>query len=97
MIMGVFLAIAVALGLTILLELGDKRIRGVDALAAVLKERPLVAIAYITTDDELQRGRQIRKWLIMAVLLASLALLAGIHIFYMPLDLLLIKVLARLG
>jgi hypothetical protein len=33
----------------------------------------------------------------MAVLLASLALLAGIHIFYMPLDLLLIKVLARLG
>ena len=97
MIMGVFLAIAASLGLVALLEIGDKRIRGADALTALLKERPLVAIPYITTEYELQKRRRIRQWLIAAAILAVLLLLAGIHIFYMPLDLLVIKVMVRLG
>jgi uncharacterized protein involved in exopolysaccharide biosynthesis len=97
MTMGFILAIGAGLGLAILLELGDKRIRGVNALSALLEERPLVAIPYITTKDELHRRRRIRKWLIAATFLTVLALLAGIHIFYMPLDLLLIKVMARLS
>jgi hypothetical protein len=79
------------------LEISNKRIFGADALTALLKERPLVAIPYIVTQEELQKHRGIRKWMIAGAFLALLALVAGVHFFYMPLDLLLIKIMARLS
>ena len=97
MVMGIFLAIGASLALTILLEAGDKRIWGADALTALMKEQPLVAIPYITTADELQRYRRTQMWLLATGLLAALVIPTAVHIFYMPLDLLLIKIMARLG
>jgi uncharacterized protein involved in exopolysaccharide biosynthesis len=95
--MGFLLAIASSVGLTTLLEMGDKRIRGVDALASILNERPLVAIPYISINDEIRETGRTKKWLILLVLVSIPVVLACIHYLYMPLDLLLIKIVAKYG
>lgn len=49
---GFILSILGSVGLTLLLESFNQRVRGMDAITMLLGHRPLVAIPYITTEDE---------------------------------------------
>ncbi|NIE74738.1 lipopolysaccharide biosynthesis protein [Pantoea sp. Ap-967] len=92
---GVVLAPAAGAGLVMLLEMLNQRIRGVGALESVLGKRVLVAVPYIATQADQARRR---RWLMLlagAVVLGLLVLLVLVHLFYMPLDLLLYKAMAR--
>ncbi|MFJ4396019.1 GumC family protein [Pseudomonas sp. NPDC089396] len=93
--LGLVLAPAVGGGLVMLLEMLNQRVRGVGALESVLGKRVLVAVPYIATQaDKAKR----RKWL-MVMIVAGLVLVAMllvvVHVFYMPLDVLLFKAMAR--
>jgi polysaccharide chain length determinant protein (PEP-CTERM system associated) len=94
--LGFFLAVASSFGAIMLLESIDKRIRGAEALTHVLGYRPLVVIPYISNkDDEVRRKRLIKQALIIAGI-ALVAITAAIHFLYMPLNVMFVKLLARI-
>ncbi|WDY60198.1 GumC family protein [Pseudomonas sp. PSKL.D1] len=93
--LGLVLAPAVGGGLVMLLEMLNQRVRGVGALESVLGKRVLVAVPYINTHADLAKRRKWIKLLIAAGLALVAMLLVVVHVFYMPLDLLLFKAMAR--
>ncbi|TDF84123.1 Wzz/FepE/Etk N-terminal domain-containing protein [Pseudomonas sp. H9] len=93
--LGLVLAPAGAGALVMLLEMLKSRVRGVGALESVLGKRVLVAIPYISTQAELAQRKKWRKLMVVAALVLVAIMLVILHMFYMPLDLLLFKALAR--
>ncbi|MGV8919514.1 MAG: GumC family protein [Pseudomonas sp.] len=93
--LGVVLAPAGAGALVMLLEMLNQRIRGVEALGSILGKRVLVAIPYITTQAELRRRKTWRIRVLISGVAACAILLLLVHVFYMPLDLLLFKAMSR--
>jgi uncharacterized protein involved in exopolysaccharide biosynthesis len=97
MALGFFLALAGSGGLVMMLESIDQRIRGSQALTALLRHRPLVVIPYLTLQEEIQQRKRLQKILAVIAGVALLLALVAIHFFYMPLDLLMLKIVVRLG
>ncbi|MDZ3991734.1 GumC family protein [Pseudomonas sp. Teo4] len=93
--LGVVLAPAGGGALIMLLEMLNQRVRGVGALENVVGKRVLVAVPFISTQAELAQRRRWRTLVIVAGLLLVAIMLAMVHLFYMPLDLLLFKAMAR--
>lgn len=93
--MGFFLAIAGSGGLVMLLETLNQRVRGSEALTAVIRRRVLVTIPYILTEGELTRRKRIIKRAVIAGGVGLMIVLILVHFIVMPLDILLMKILAR--
>lgn len=93
--LGLVLAPAGGGALVMLLEMLNQRVRGVGALESVLGRRVLVAVPFIATQAELARRKRWRISLVIAGLLGVAIMLVIVHVFYMPLDLLLFKAMAR--
>jgi polysaccharide biosynthesis transport protein len=93
--MSFFLALAGSGGLVMLLETMNQRVRGADALAAVLRRRVLVTIPFIPTQSELSRRKRWIKRLLIAAAVSLVVLLVLVNFLYMPLDILMMKLLAR--
>lgn len=93
--MGFFLALAGSGGLVMLLETLNARVRGADALAPLLGRRVLATIPYLHTQAEQQRRRWWIKRIAIGVGVGLLLLLLILHFAFMPLDILLMKLLAR--
>lgn len=96
-VMGFFLAIASAGGVIMLLETFDKRVRGVEAFTHVVGHRPLVVIPYFPAQEDEVAKKRMRIRMLVAMVVAVVAILALLHFLYMPLDILLVKILARLA
>lgn len=94
-IAGFFAAIAFATVLAILTETLDKRIRGVDSFASVMKVQPMATIPYITNKAELRRKKYKLINSIISVLALALFLLLIVHFFVMPVDAIAAKIIAR--
>lgn len=92
---GLFGALISALGVIAMFEAMDKRVRGVDAMTALINMRPLVVIPYITTHVEAKRKVKLIKYAIIIVVLAVVLGLLMIHFLVSPLDLLMIKLMSR--
>ena len=93
---GLVAAIGAALAVAWLLELLFARVWGANALAAVVKQRPLAVIQYIATNAEVQATQNLRKralWMLMA---AGLMVLLLVHFWVVPLQKVLISVTSRL-
>lgn len=93
--MGFFLALAGAGGLVMLLETLQQRVRGADALAPLLGRRVLATIPYLHTQGEIERRKRWIKRLLIGAGATLLVVLILVHFIYLPLDLLLMKLLAR--
>lgn len=93
--MGFILAPVGASALVMLLEMLTQRVRGAEALGSVLGRRVLVAIPYIHTKAELASRKKWRTRLIICGIVAIVIFLVLLHFLYMPLDLLIFKVLGR--
>lgn len=93
--MGFFLALAGSGGLVMLLETLQQRIRGADALAPLLGRRVLATIPYLHIQAEIERRKRWIKRLLIGAGAALFVVLILVHFIYLPLDLLLMKVLAR--
>lgn len=96
MALGVLGALGGAVGLAGLLELLEGKLRGVDAITSVIGVRPMVIVPYIYTQQELSRKRNTTKYVLIAIGLLLIIILLAINFMWMPLDLLLMKLLARL-
>lgn len=96
LMLGFLLAIVSSGGTIMAWETIDKRIRGTEALAHVLGYQPLVVIPYILIPEEDERKKRQRKLAIKAAIVALIAGLLAIHFFYMPLNVMFVKILARL-
>lgn len=97
LLIGVFAAFGGSGGLVFLLETLNQRIRGQEALAIAIRQRPMLVIPYIVIEDEvLGRKRLLRRMamVVVAVIVISAVLL---HLLYMPLDILMMKIIARFG
>ncbi len=92
---GFFGAIAGAIALAVLMEKLDKRVRGVDALAAIMRIQPMAAILYITNTAELKRQKYLVSRTLTSILAIIFLVLLLVHFFVMPLDILTSKILAR--
>lgn len=96
-ILGFFLAVAASFGMAMLLENINGGVRGVPALESITSIPILAAISYIEVGDEIAKRKQrIKVALISAGVVLLIALLAT-HIFYLPLDILLMKALGKLA
>jgi succinoglycan biosynthesis transport protein ExoP len=95
LLIGIFAAFGGAGGLVFFLETLNQRIRGQEALAIAIRQRPMLAIPYIVIEDEvLARKRLLKRVAIVtAVLIATVATLT--HLFYKPLDILMLKIIER--
>jgi hypothetical protein len=96
-LLGIILAGGAALALVILLEALDHRVRGVAAMTRLFGDRPLVAIPFIPTRAEVERRRKLQWGALGGALATGFMVLMAVHLFYVPLDLLAIKIMARLG
>ena len=94
---GLILAAGFGGGLVFLLEMLDKRVRGERALTSILRHRPLVSVPIITTQSDIRRRKRRLVILVSLVMLAGILSVAMVHIFYMPLDLLLLKLMVKVG
>ncbi|MNG72670.1 tyrosine kinase [compost metagenome] len=93
--LGLVLAPAGGGALVMLLEMLNQRVRGVGALESVLGKRVLVAVPFISTKAEVARRRRWQLLLVLAGFLLVAIMVVIVHVFYMPLDLLLFKAMAR--
>jgi len=94
--LGFMLAFVAGGGGIFLIETLNKSIRSGADLVATLNRHPLVSIPYVVTRREVKRGSRRRKlFFIVAIVFGAVALLA-LHLFYMNLDILFIKVINRL-
>ncbi len=97
MVVGVLLSFIFAGGLVMVLESMNKRIRGVDALTAFLSTAPLVVIPYIQTEQEITRKKVFVKWGFAGAGIFVLIALVLVNFFVMPLEIIMIKLFARLS
>jgi uncharacterized protein involved in exopolysaccharide biosynthesis len=95
--MGLFLSIAMAAGSAVMGDNFDTSVRGVRDVRALLAIPPLAAIPHIGTQAErsLRRRRRLLSWIGGLVGLA--ALLAAVHFFVRPLDVVWLGLLQRFG
>lgn len=94
-VMGFFLAIAAAFGLVMLMETMDKRVRGVEFLTSVVGMRPIGIVPYIKTQAELTQNRGRYKYIALGVVVILIIALSLAHFLWMPLDMLVYKIMAK--
>ena len=81
------------LALIVLLEFLNRAIRRPVDVYATIQAQPLAVIPYIYTDAELRRRSIIRWTLIVLLVGGTVSALIAAHVFYMPLDLLMSKLM----
>ena len=84
-----------AIGLAVILELLDNRVRGVTALASIMKMQPIAAIPYITTVSEIKEKNQQLKKLVLRILTIAIVAMLLVHFLIQPLDQIADKILAK--
>lgn len=97
LLMGVFGAFGGSGGLVFLLETLNQRIRGQEALAIAIRQRPMLVIPYIVIQDEVLRRKSLVKKALIATAIALLIIALLAHLLFMPLDILMLKIIARFG
>lgn len=95
LLVGIFMAFGAAIAAVIGLESMDKRVRGIDALTAIMQMPPLVVFPYILIDNEVLRKRKIIYYILIGLAITVLIALAVVHFFVTPLDLLFVKIMSR--
>jgi succinoglycan biosynthesis transport protein ExoP len=95
--LGLVLATGGSAALTMLMETLHGTIRGIGAVSAILGQRPLVTVPYISVASEAGRRRRTYLALLAAALVALALAVVAVHFLYMPLDLLGPKIVMRFG
>ena len=94
--MGFMLSIFGGLGIGYLAEVLDGGIRGQSALINVTGFEPLVVIPYIINDEDLSRTRKNKINFIIIGVSVFVLLILAVHFLYIPLDLIMYKVLHKM-
>ncbi len=95
--LGFLFSVFGGLGSGFLAEMMDSSIRSHTALAQLTGSEPLVVIPYIENQEDLARSRRTKINFALLGLFLLIGLTVAIHFFYMPLDMLVNKVLDRVS
>lgn len=96
-VFGFFVALGSGVGLALLLEAVDQSVTTPEDLAALTGQPVLAAIPYLATSKENVNLARQRHIILAACVGFFVALLILVHIFFMPLDLIVLGLLRRLG
>lgn len=97
MAMGFLLALVGTAGLVLLMETVQGVVRGYEPIAGLMGQRPLVAVPFIPLAVEAHQRRRTQLMFAGASCGLLVAILTGLHFAYMPLDMLVAKVMLRLS
>ena len=91
------ISFALGFAMVLLVEMLNPAVRGENEVQSIFGEFPLVTVPYIEIDNDIRLKK--KKILITLLILFSLfvLLLAGVHFFYIKLDILWYKLLSRLS
>lgn len=93
--MGSVLAIGLPIGIVLLIGFRDRSVRGSEAIKDITKAKPLIEIPYIKTEAEFDAGRRAIGYSLAATAALVAVTLLAVHLLFMPIDLLLLKVASR--
>lgn len=91
------LAMAAPVGLVALVEGLHGTVRGVGQISAIVGQKPLVTVPLIPVAAELASRKRVYLMLAGGGVLATCVALAVVHFLVLPLDILLVKAIVRLG
>lgn len=94
---GFFLAVAAGVGALFVVESLDASVRGLKSLTSIVGQPPLAVIPYMKTAHEVQVRKRRLIQLAGASGVLMIITISALHIFYMPLDILMIKIFTRFG
>jgi hypothetical protein len=97
LILGLLLALGAAIGVPLLLEAVDGRVRGSRDLTRLVSVSPLAVIPWMQTDEETRAHRRKHRMLLAGAAIAGVALLLLVHLLVRPLDVLWMVMLRRFG
>jgi protein tyrosine kinase modulator len=97
LLLGFVLSMAGGMGTGVLAEGLDQNIRGRRTLERLLGEPLLGTVPLILTDDEMRQRRRRKRLFAGTVLIALVLAVLAVHFFYMPLDLVWIRLVQRFG
>ncbi len=97
LLLGLLLALGAAIGVPLLLEAVDGRVRGSRDLTRLVSVPPLAVIPWMQTEDESRTHRTKQRMLVAGAATAVIALLLLVHLLVRPLDVLWIMLLRRFG
>lgn len=97
LLFGLVASLAAALGIPMLLETLDGRVRGQRDLASLVSAPPLAVIPWIKTDEESQMYKRRRRWASAGGFMACIVILLLVHTLFRPLDVVLAVLLRRIG
>ncbi len=95
--LGLVFAVAASVGYAAIAETINKGVFGRHHLATILKEPPLAVIPYIETEEDLQHQRRIRIVMASSAAIGMVLLIAAIHYFWRPLDVLWFSAMRNIG
>jgi len=95
--LGLVFAVAAAIGYAAVAETLNKGVFGRHHLATILKEPPLAVIPYIETEEDLQHQRKIRILMASSAVIGMVLLIAAVHFFWRPLDVLWFSAMRNIG
>ncbi|MDC9728871.1 MAG: hypothetical protein PSN04_06015 [Methyloprofundus sp.] len=97
LVMGLALSIAAGLGIGYLAEMLDGSLRGHKALEKLTGIEPLVVIPYIKIQEDIDKTKKNIRRLIIISSLLLIGVVAAVHFWYQPLDMIWYKVLNRIN
>jgi len=97
LMMGLALSVAVGLGLGFLAEILDGSLRGHKALERLTGIEPLVVIPYIKIQADIDKTQNNMRRLIVISCFLLIGVVAAMHFWYKPLDIIWYKILNRIN
>ncbi len=95
--LGVVLALVVAVGLVVLLEVVDTSVRSARDLEQLLTAAPLAVVPWMLTDADRARQRRQRYFALAGAAGSVVIAVVAAHFFYRPLDILWAVAMRKLG
>ena len=88
-------ALAAAFGFAMLLEMLHSKVRGADELFSITMIKPLVVIPYVSNKNEKLRRYKLIKYTLIGFLVFVIFAILIVHIFIMPMDQVIDKIMFR--
>lgn len=88
-------ALVASFGFAMLLEMLHSKVRGADQLFTITMIKPLVIIPYVTNKNEKLRRYKLIKYTLISILIFIVLAVLIVHIFYMPIDQVIDKIVLR--
>lgn len=96
-VLGVFMAIAGAIGMAIVIDTIDDSVVGEKGVAKLVGEQPLAVIPIISTQQEIQQTKRLKLVAASLVVLTAIGLTSLVHFTFMPLDVMWFVIARKIG